>query len=222
MHPMARFAAPALGLLATIVTVPAAPASAAVSTTLTWTAPGDDGMAGRAQAYSLRYSTAPIVEANFNNATAVSGLPAPATSGSNESFTISGLAASTIYYFAIKTRDEAGNWSQLSNVATTTPPTTGVGDIPSAISFAAPWPNPARTALNFAFSLPHAAMVRMDAFSIDGRRVRQLTNGSQPAGHGQIAWDLGDDAGNRVPSGVYLIRALLDDTVWSGRVTVVR
>lgn len=179
-------------------------------------------MAGRATAYSLRYSTAPIVGANFNSATEASGLPIPATSGSTEIFTLSGLAPNTIYYFAIKTRDEAGNWSQISNVATITPPTTDVGDLPAAISFAAPWPNPARAALNFAFSLPRAAMLQMDAFSIDGRRVRHLTGGSQPAGHGQIAWDLRDDAGNRVPAGVYLIRALLDDTVCSGRVTIVR
>jgi hypothetical protein len=41
-----------------------------------------------------------------------------------ESFTVTGLTAGTTYWFALKTRDEAGNVSELSNVAsraTTTP-----------------------------------------------------------------------------------------------------
>ncbi len=43
-----------------------------------------------------------------------------------------------------------------------------------------------------------------------------------PAGHREVEWDLRDEAGNRVPSGIYLVRARLDDTVWSGRVAVVQ
>jgi hypothetical protein len=222
MHPKARIAAAAFGLLSIIVSVPAPSASPAVSSTLSWTAPGDDGMSGRAQQYSLRYSTAPIVEANFNNATAVSGLPAPAISGATETFTVSGLVSNTVYYFAIKTRDEAGNWSLLSNVAIVPPGTVAVEELPASVSFAAPWPNPARAALNLAFSLPRSARVQVDAFSVDGRRVRRLESGSRPAGHGTIAWDLRDDAGIRVPAGVYLVRALLGDTVWSRRVTVIQ
>jgi flagellar hook assembly protein FlgD len=60
------------------------------------------------------------------------------------------------------------------------------------------------------------------AFSIDGRRVRSLASGRRPAGREEITWDLLDEAGNRVPAGVYLIRARLDDSVWSRSVTVVR
>lgn len=222
MHPGAPVAAAAFGLLSIIVSVPAPSASTAVSSTLSWTAPGDDGMAGRAQQYSLRYSTAPIVEANFNSATAVSGLPAPAISGTTETFVVTGLAPNTVYYFAIKTRDEAGNWSPLSNVATVSPGTVGVEELPASAAFAVPWPNPARAALNFAFSLPRSARVQLDAFSVDGRRVRRLENGMRPAGHGTIAWDLRDDSGIRVPAGIYLIRARLGESTWSRRVTVVR
>lgn len=39
---------------------------------------------------------------------------------------------------------------------------------------------------------------------------------------GSSAWDLRDEAGNLVPAGVYLVRARLDDTVWSERVTVIQ
>jgi hypothetical protein len=90
------------------------------SITLNWTAPGDDGDVGQATAYDVRYSTSPITEQNWDSATPVDGEPAPSPAGSAESFTVSGLQPSTTYYFAIKTSDEAGNWSGLSNVAMVT------------------------------------------------------------------------------------------------------
>ncbi len=105
------------------VTAPAAVANLAVasvtssSATLTWTAPGDDGMIGTATAYDLRYSTAPITEGNWNAATQVAGEPSPSVAGAPESFTVNGLNSDTAYYFALKTSDETNNASPLSNVA---------------------------------------------------------------------------------------------------------
>ncbi|UCG61150.1 MAG: fibronectin type III domain-containing protein [Candidatus Zixiibacteriota bacterium] len=93
-----------------------APGATSNSVTLTWTAPGDDGDVGVATEYDLRYSTSPISEANFDQATRVSDVPAPQIAGSSESFTISGLDPSTTYYFAVKTADEVPNWSAISNV----------------------------------------------------------------------------------------------------------
>ena len=86
------------------------------SVTLTWTAPGDDSLAGTAAAYDLRYSTAAITSTNFAAATRVAGMAAPAASGSAETVTVTGLLSATTYYFAIKAADEAGNWAPLSNV----------------------------------------------------------------------------------------------------------
>jgi phosphodiesterase/alkaline phosphatase D-like protein len=96
--------------------------SAATSSTITlsWTAPGDDGSSGTAESYDLRYSTSAIDASNFSSATQVSGEPAPQASGSSESVVVSGLNAETTYYFAIKTADEAGNVSTISNVPTGT------------------------------------------------------------------------------------------------------
>jgi hypothetical protein len=94
----------------------AMPASAN-SITLTWTAPGDDSVTGTAAQYDIRYSTAPITVANYATATQVTGEPAPKIAGSAETFTVTGLTPSTLYYFAIKTADEVPNWSGLSNVA---------------------------------------------------------------------------------------------------------
>ncbi len=95
----------------------AAPSSTLNSVTITWTAPGDDGTTGTATTYDIRYSTATITEANWASATQATGEPSPKAAGQSETFTVSGLSATTTYYFAVKTADEVPNWSAISNVA---------------------------------------------------------------------------------------------------------
>ncbi|MBI1798998.1 MAG: fibronectin type III domain-containing protein [Candidatus Eisenbacteria bacterium] len=90
------------------------------SVTLTWTAPGDDSLIGNATRYDLRYSTSAITAANFLSATAVATPPTPVAPGSAQSFVVSGLLSSTAYWFALRTQDDAGNWSAISNVVTKT------------------------------------------------------------------------------------------------------
>lgn len=90
------------------------------SLNLSWTAAGDDGNSGTASSYDIRYSTSVITNGNWSSSIQVSGEPMPASAGSSESMTVSGLSSSVTYYFAIKTSDEASNVSGLSNVASGT------------------------------------------------------------------------------------------------------
>lgn len=219
MHPVRRMAVVAL----TCLSVTAAPLAAhADSVTLAWTAPGDDGMSGRATAYSLRYSTSPITAANFASATQVAGVPAPAIAGTPESFTIGGLLANTTYYFAIKSRDEANNWSLVSNVAVSTVGVTRVEGDPDAPQISVPWPNPARQVVSWSWALPAAGPVQLEVFGAGGRLVRSLVRAVRPAGRGEVTWDLRDQSGRRVAAGIYLVRALLGDRVWTQRLAVMR
>ncbi len=88
------------------------------SIALTWTAPGDDSLTGQATRYDLRRSLAPISTlADFQAATSVTGVSSPAPAGSTESALVTGLTPNTTYWFALRTVDEAGNWSGLSNIA---------------------------------------------------------------------------------------------------------
>jgi hypothetical protein len=109
----------------------AAPSSGQNSITLTWTAPGDDTTSGTATSYDIRYSTSPITAGNWAAAIQLSGEPSPKASGGSESLTITGLAMSTTYYFAIKTGDEVPNWSAISNVVSKA--TTGDITAPAAV-----------------------------------------------------------------------------------------
>lgn len=83
---------------------------------LRWTAPGDDGTAGTASEYDLRFSTQPIDAFNFDLATRVTSLSAPAPANSPERLRVRGLTRGTTYWFALRTRDATGNWSAVSNV----------------------------------------------------------------------------------------------------------
>ncbi|MEK7812925.1 MAG: fibronectin type III domain-containing protein, partial [Candidatus Desantisbacteria bacterium] len=84
-----------------------------LSITLAWTAPGDNGNKGTATSYDIRRSVSPA--AAFDSYSLLDGEPVPMKAGYNQSMVISDLQPSTTYYFYLKSCDEAGNWSGLSN-----------------------------------------------------------------------------------------------------------
>jgi hypothetical protein len=95
---------------------------------LIWTATGDDGSAGTAARYDLRYSTVAISNsADFAAATPVTGVAAPKAAGQAESFIVTGLTFGTTYHFALVVYDWSDQPSDLSNIATAS-----TGDMPPA------------------------------------------------------------------------------------------
>jgi chitodextrinase len=104
------------------------------SVVMNWTSTGDDGNVGTSTSYDLRYSTSLITSGNWASATQVSGEPIPQVASSSETMTVSGLAPSTTYYFAIEAIDDAGNISPLSNVITFTTLVSTDTTAPSAIT----------------------------------------------------------------------------------------
>ncbi|MCB0131543.1 MAG: S8 family serine peptidase, partial [Caldilineaceae bacterium] len=83
---------------------------------LTWTAVGDDGLQGTANAYDIRYASSPISTATWDDATPVENEPTPQPAGSIERMTVTDLQPATTYYFAMKVMDNVGNESDLSNI----------------------------------------------------------------------------------------------------------
>ncbi|MDZ4804127.1 MAG: putative glycoside hydrolase, partial [Candidatus Eisenbacteria bacterium] len=98
-----------------------------------WTNVGDDGEQGQAIDLQARYSAAPITEGNWASALIAPGTVIPELPGIMQTRLITGLAQNNLYYVAVKTRDLAGNWSPLSNVASAT---TVISDItaPTAVT----------------------------------------------------------------------------------------
>jgi len=93
------------------------------SVTLTWTAPGEDGNVGTAYLYDIRYSINPILnEADFTAAVRANGEPNPQLAGTPETITVEDLPDNRTWYFVLKTIDEVGHASELSNPASATLP----------------------------------------------------------------------------------------------------
>jgi lysophospholipase L1-like esterase len=93
------------------------------SVLLSWKAPGNDGYSGTAASYDMRYSTSSISDpktdpSTWNNATLVTGLPAPKAAGTFQDFTVTGLLPGTRYYFRMRAVDAWGNQGDLSTEIT--------------------------------------------------------------------------------------------------------
>jgi hypothetical protein len=67
----------------------------------------------------------------------------------------------------------------------------------------APRPNPAVGRTVLSFILPHDGDIDLRVWDVSGRCVRTLAAGRRVAGGHDIAWDGKNDAGERVPTGIY-------------------
>jgi hypothetical protein len=157
----------------------------------------------------------PITAANFAQAALIPLFSRPSPAGRPDSVTFNGANPTVTYYFALRTVDEAGNWSGISNVyvrpSLYSLATSMIGDpmVGAALDFANPWPNPARASASVAYTLPRSGAVNVEVFDIAGRIVRSLVHGMAGPGRTVLPWNLTDDRGRRLDAGIYLIRANL-------------
>jgi hypothetical protein len=180
---------------------------------VSWTAVGDDSLVGTATAYSVRVSDSTIDESNWDQATTVFNVPIPQESGTAESFTITGLTPGQEYYVAIKTLDNYGNLSDLSNIAQGEAKLEIIADVddddrelPGDFSLSQNYPNPFNPATTIEYSLPTRSQVRLVVYNVQGRRIITLVDETQPPGRYQETWDGIDGGGSRVASGIYFYR----------------
>jgi hypothetical protein len=104
-------------------------------------------------------------------------------------------------------RDAATTGQDIYAIQVLAVQTLDVSDPPStALRFARPNPNPARDPLTLRYALAREASVALAVYDPAGRRVRQLVSGREPAGEHAVVWDLRDERGGPVGSGVYFAR----------------
>lgn len=97
-----------------------------------WVAPGDLGEFTRVASYRMRVSTTELTAANFNaTGSLIPNVPAPATEGETQAFTIAGLAANTNYWLGIAACDPVGNCSDpaIATASTILEHTVDPGDV---------------------------------------------------------------------------------------------
>ncbi len=85
--------------------------------TLCWSAPGDDGTSGQASSYDLRWSLDPVTDVMVFRHGEFADLSTPKATGFQEEAMVTGLPEDSEHiYFALRTSDESGNISGISNV----------------------------------------------------------------------------------------------------------
>lgn len=102
-----------------------------------------------------------------------------------------------------------GDWVFIITYRRTDCEATGVEELyttlPQPAAMLAPTPNPtaSRTAIDFALREPGA--FTLSVFDVAGRPVRTLLEESRQGGVYRTEWDVRDDAGRRVPGGIYFV-----------------
>ena len=84
--------------------------------------------------------------------------------------------------------------------------TVDVPPVVSTLSMAHPVPMPARTSTLLQYVLPQPGRVALSIVDVTGRTVRTLATQDEAAGPHAVTWDLKDDRGAAVRSGVYFAR----------------
>jgi subtilase family protein len=169
---------------------------------LAWTAPGDDGMTGRASAYELRWTTLVSLAGTTHAGNRVAGVPAPDSAGTLQQFAVTGLAPNTRCWFWLRTVDDAGNESGSSNVAAIVTPIAGP-ELPNVFELK-PRGTVTGAPVRVDWRVRAGASGRVEFYDVSGRRVRSFAVGPAPAG--SLEWNGRDAVGNSVPAGVYFAR----------------
>jgi hypothetical protein len=66
------------------------------------------------------------------------------------------------------------------------------------------YPNPFNLSTEIGFVLPQEENVRLEVFTLNGKRIKVLADDRRPPGAYRLVWDSRDDAGAAVASGLYL------------------
>jgi len=118
------YGAPPLGVLDNIAPARVADLAAGDpgthTATLRWTTPADEGATGRPAAYEVRWATFALDDANFEGGHPLAGAPVPGDPGSEAGMEAAGLPENTTLWFALRSRDAAGNASAVSPAASVT------------------------------------------------------------------------------------------------------
>lgn len=83
-------------------------------------------------------------------------------------------------------------------------------------------PNPFSHETRLQFSLPALSNVVLSVFNAEGRQIKTLASGSQPAGMHRDSWDGTDRNGMPVGAGVYFARLQVGDQVTWKKMLLVR
>jgi hypothetical protein len=131
-------------------------------------------------------------------------------------------AAGARYHYKLCAVDVHGNASGFSTLLPSGTVDVPGAAVPRAVFLAPPAPNPAHGATTLRFGLPRTAKVELALYDQQGRRVRSLLGGMQPAGEQTITWNGRDESGRSLPAGLYFVRLATEGRTFVSRLAVIR
>lgn len=172
---------------------------------LNWTATGDDSISGIASEYDIRYQTkvpSPDTILWWQTAKRIHHSVTPSATGKKDSVIVSDLSSDSTYYFAMKVGDDAGNWSDISNIVYTIIPTMvkNANIIHDVFSLFQNYPNPFNPMTTIKYQLPKECHVTLKVFNALGQEITTLVNERKEPGLYSTQWDAAGQA-----SGLYFI-----------------
>jgi FlgD Ig-like domain/IPT/TIG domain/Beta-propeller repeat len=208
---------------------------------------GPDGGSVFSVSNNLAATSTPWTESalNWNNAPAPSGSALDAagpvvantwleldvttavTGNGTYSFAVSGGSNNVVDYSS----SEGANPPQLVVVMGSGSAATPVAMAEAAPALAAPpvtlelranTPNPFNPRTTIRYSLPRVTLVRIVIYDVNGRLVRRLVDGIEPAGERAATWDGRDDRGAFVGSGVYVYALEADGTRFTRKMSLLK
>jgi hypothetical protein len=108
------------------------------------------------------------------------------------------------------------NWATVTSVQERTT------EAPQSFELGQNYPNPFNPSTVILYALPKNTHVKLAIYDLLGAKIRTLVDGVETTGFKQVTWDATNDAGERVPSGVYLYRLEAGEFVMTKRLTVMK
>ncbi|HPF33505.1 MAG TPA: T9SS type A sorting domain-containing protein, partial [Candidatus Sabulitectum sp.] len=110
----------------------------------------------------------------------------------------------------------------LSNLSWSEMTFTLLEDESTGISDLFVYPTPAVAVMSFNWTQSSPGPVTISIYSVNGRRIREMGNLPGDSGYNQHTWDLTDEDGDRVASGVYVYVVSAGNSSLTGVATVAR
>ncbi len=79
-------------------------------------------------------------------------------------------------------------------------------------------PNPFDFETNISYFLPGKVAVSLSIVNINGSKIRNLVNETQPAGYYSVVWDGCSESGMKVPRGVYICMLTIPDRTYVSKI----
>jgi len=122
----------------------------------------------------------------------------------------------TTYYYRLSDVSVQGHITHYPPISIT------VNEPPREIKLDDAYPNPFNPCTYIGYHLPEKTRVRLTVVDMLGRKVKNLYNDVQNAGNYHVYWNGQDNAGNRCPSGVYIIQLQTADITRTKKVMLLK